>query len=407
MSIRSISFLLLFFSASHSLCQEKPALRSRNKIVNKPEDPATVIVKTVETLKKIQNAEYIWKEASTIPYLPAVFNEPFIARAVVSMNMADTIQGASLKFYLLEDTFRLRTVYDGRYIARVDESGKAYIGDLNRDPFIARGMIGSFHLRIKTWLENAIKRNAEIKITEANDSLKIEMAFNNQQIEFGTKGILSVKDTLGFVSRYTVYIDRHTYLPVKAMRQMPYQTSIETILYQEINAADTIAIDVHDAVKQDSLREYLSFIPDHSLERRLKDTRVWNWKLKEVEGDSVWFSDIRGRKCLMVFNSVGWKPCVQAIPFLKQLKNEYPAASLELVSIEPFITSAGVLKDYKRKHEMNYPLLLADAAIKTHFTVSQVPVFMIIDKHGIIRKIITGFYGKDTETEVRRAIEQF
>lgn len=401
MSIRNPIFLLLFCLASSSFCQEKTL---KSKIVNKPPDPATAITKTIESINTIRNAEYIWREEFTIPYMPTVFHEPYIARATVSMDQADTLQGAKFKVYALEDTFRLQTIYDGRYIARVNDSGRAYIGDVSQSPSGARNMIGAFHVRVKTWLEQAVKRKADIKVVAINDSLKIEITFNNQQLEFRPGGASIEKDTIGFLSRYTVYVDRHTYLPIKAMRQMPYQTTIETILHQRINAVDTLFISAHDVLKKDSLKDDKPFVEDHTLARRFINTRVSDWKLKEVDSDSVRFSDLKGRKCLIVFNSVGWRPCVQAIAFLKQLRDEHSTSDLALVSIEPFISHAGALKEYKQKHAMNYPLLLADAAMKKHYAVSEVPVFMIVDKHGVIREVITGFYGKGTEAEVRMAI---
>lgn len=400
MSVKNIVLLLLFLTTK-SFCQEKTL---KSKIVNKRPDPATAIAKTIESINTIRNAEYIWRQEFTIPYMPAVFHEPYTARATVSMDRADTVQGAKFKFYTLEDTFRLQMIYDGRYIARINDSGGAYIGDVSQSPFEARNMIGAFHVRVKTWLEQAVKRRADIKLIEANDSLKIEITFNNLQLEFRPGGVSTEKDTIGFVSRYTVYVDKNTYLPIKAMRQMPYQTTIETILHQRINAVDTLRISVHDALKKDSLKDDGPFVEDHALARRFINTRVSDWTLKEVESDSVRFSELKGRKCLMVFNSVGWKPCVQAIAFLKQLRDEFPAGDLALVSIEPFISHAGALKEYKQKHTMNYPLLVADAAMKKRYAISEVPVFMIVDKHGMIKEVITGFYGKDTEAEVRMAI---
>lgn len=107
----------------------------------------------------------------------------------------------------------------------------------------------------------------------------------------------------------------------------------------------------------------------------------------------------------MVFNSVGWKPCRETVPFLKALTRQY-ADDLALVSIDPFINNAAALKHYKQAQEMNYPLLVADAAMKKHYPVPEVPVFMLIGKDGIIQKIVIGFTGEDSETAVRQWIRQ-
>ena len=373
-----------------------------SEIVGKTENHEQIIINTINAIKKIKNVAFICKDEFTIPYT-TVFHEPYISKLIVSMDAGDTIQGAKYKFFLLDDTFKLTTVYDGKYVFRRDNNTeRSIIVDLSKDPLNAYGLIGSMHLRAKTILEHALRRKADVKLASVGDTLKLEIAFNNLQIEFTPTSVRFAKDTLGFVSRYTIYIDRYTFLPVKMIRKMPYNTSIETILYQKINFTDSLSISVQNV--QENKLEQEDFLNSENLfETKFKGTEMKIWKMREVEGDSLKFS--KGKKYVVAFSSIGWKPCVDAIPFLKQLKNEYPNGDLEIICIEPFINDRDILLECKKKYEMNYPLLLADVDTKKHYSVSQVPVFMIVDKAGIIRSIIFGFKGKNTEMKIRSAIE--
>jgi len=398
--------LILFFVSFKARCQEKTISNTGNKILNKLDRPKEITTKVIRAIEAIRNIEYISEDRFTIPYMPAVFHEPFISKSLVSVNNADTLRRSPYKFYILEDTFRIKSIYDGRYLAHTDDTGRQNVTDLEKQPFSAAAGIGTFPLRIKTLLKHAIKRNAEIEIVETDDSLKMHISFHDLQIEFMEDGIRTVKDTVGFVSQYIVYVDKYTYLPVKSIRKMPYQTSVETILYQKINFVDTLTISATDEVQTNRLSNEHSFLkPDSLIKIRFENTLMKDWKLVDVEGDSVNLSDIKGKKCLLAFNSIGWKPCVLAIPFLKQLRAEFSSHDLELVSIEPFINNADILKNHKHLHNMNYPLLLADPAVKKQYAILPMPTFMVIDKDGIIIKIITGFKGKKTEDEIRRSLK--
>jgi hypothetical protein len=403
--MRIVILLSSVFCALTVYSQEQ-TIHNANKLGNAVKDPKEVVARIIDEIDKIKNVDYVLEDRFTIPYLPEVFGEPFITRNLVSSNNADTIHGASFKISVLKDTFETMRVYDGRYYADVDsDTHKVNFFDLAKYPE-GLPVMGPFYQRMEGILKNAISRKADIKIISGKDSLTLEIVFNNLQLEVMSKNRVFSKDTVGFLSRYILYVDPATYVPIKMVRAMPYQTTIQTILHQRINVGDPLTISAQQWMKSGhTVEDLMPSAPDSILEKRFNNTTVTNWKLKEVGGDSIQFSDLKNKKgIIMVFNSVGWRPCVQVIPFLKQLKTDYP--EVELVSIEPFINNTEVLKEYKQKHEMNYSLLIADKAMKSHYSILQVPVFMFIDKQGVIKIIHTGFSGKETEALVRNAIEK-
>lgn len=399
--LRSITFFFLLIPCS-TFCQEKPLVNTTT--LHKPESPIALIHHAIKAIQKIKSAELICESTTGIPYMPYHFLDPFIIKERVSIDPTDPVQGANFISYLLKDTFQLQMVYDGKQLIHVDqETDETYHIDLSKDPSRAERLMGSLHLRIKNILDNALKRKASLAVVETNDSLKLEITFPDLYIECTATGVAVAKDTAGFVSRYVICLDKYTHLPVKLIRDMPHHTTIETILYQKINYTDTLEISAGNL--NYAITERPTAATDSLFAARFTGQKVTDWKLMEVAGDSIRFSDIKGRRCIMVFNSVGWKSCRETVPFLKALTRQY-ADDLALVSIDPFINNAAALKHYKQAQEMNYPLLVADAAMKKHYPVPEVPVFMLIGKDGIIQKIVIGFTGEDSETAVRQWIRQ-
>jgi hypothetical protein len=405
--MRTVVIFILVFAAARIYGQEIKFVSDENKAKAKVEDSKKVLTRSMEAINSLRSIEYIWEDRSSLPYLPTVFNTPFVSKALVSFNKSDTVQGAAYELYLLEDTFKLKTIYDGRYILSEDrDSGRKYISDLSKSPGRAYGLNGSLHLRIRSLFESAISRNADMTVLTSNDTLKIQIVFNDLQIEFAPMGTRIERDTVGFISRYTIYLDRYSYVPTKLIREMPYQTSVETILYQRPNFTETLKISISDSTNANAIMENHDVVTDELTANQFKEMRLNDWKFIGIHGDSIQYSNIVGKKCLLIFNSIGWRPCELAMIFLKQFRKEYSNDELEVISVEPFINYVEVLKNYSDSHEINYPWVYADASTRKRYTILQVPIFLMIDRNGVVRKVVTGFSGKRTEEEIRNAASE-
>lgn len=239
----TLTILLLFVHEKVS-GQEKRTI-SLPGTLSVPLSPEAVTHRAIAEINRIRNVMIITQEKAGIPYMRSVFREPWIAQTFMSVNRADTIQGGNFQLYILEDTFRLRKAYDGNHLVEIDDEAPetVHVTDLRKYPDDARRIMGSLHLSIRNIMEQALKRNATLNTTEENDSLKLEVLFPDLYIELEATRVIIAKDTAGFVSRYVIYLDKHTFLPIKLLRDMPHQTTMETILFQRINFTDTLAID--------------------------------------------------------------------------------------------------------------------------------------------------------------------
>jgi hypothetical protein len=375
-----------------------------------PLSPKAVTQRALTEINRIRNVMAITEEKAGIPNMRNVFREPWISQEVTSVNHADTLHGGSFQVYTLADTFRLRLVYDGKYLLEVEEEEPwtMHTIDLQKYPYDAGGLMGPLHLRIRNVLEHALKRNATLRTTEEGDSLKLEVVFPDLCLELEATRVLIDKDTVGFISRYVIYLDKHTYLPIKFLRDMPHQTTQETILFQRINFTDTLAIDALQPTTG-NLAADLALPASQSGKKRQTDINsligqsIDHWKLAQVDGDSLSFITLKGQKGVIILNSIGWKPCTLVLPFLTQLT---AAPGTRVVSIEPFVTNISALKKHRETHAIGYPIVLVDRTLKKTYPGMQVPTFLLTDTHGIIREVIVGYTGPATEVAVRQALQR-
>jgi hypothetical protein len=401
--MRIITFLLLlacYGVFGQERVPAKPVIR------NRPLEPKEVLKRAIGEIGKIRNSETITEVNIGIPMMPFRFLDPVVVKEVVSVNRADTLKGSSFQYFTLEDSFKLHMAYDGRYFTRaVQDENRTETYDLTGHESEMRGIMGPLDLRISALFKVAMERNAGLKVTQTPDSLSVEITFPDVFLACNTQGISFLRDTVGVVTRYVITLDPNTYLPLRELMHFPYHTNIETVLHRRVNFVDTLKI----SALMVNGRLVNAYEPrdvkaDTVFEDRFNDRYVQDWKLMEAEGDSLQFSLLKGKRCMMVFNSMGWKPCQMVIPFLKQLKQEYKPGDFDFVSIDPYINQAGALKRYKAQEGIDYPVLAADVQMRRRYRIPEVPVFMLIDRQGKVRKVIVGFEGKDTERQVREAI---
>jgi thiol-disulfide isomerase/thioredoxin len=109
---------------------------------------------------------------------------------------------------------------------------------------------------------------------------------------------------------------------------------------------------------------------------------------------------------MIQFTGIGCGPCHASIPFLKQLVNDFKNKEFELVSIETWSNNITGIKRYYNNNDLNYKFLLSTVETTKNYQVTSVPIFFILDKDRVIRKIIRGYGEVTTEKEIRDAINE-
>ncbi len=108
------------------------------------------------------------------------------------------------------------------------------------------------------------------------------------------------------------------------------------------------------------------------------------FKIKDISGNYIRLSDYKGKYVLLDFWASWCPPCMREIPFIKQLRNEYPPDKLIIIGI----SDDRDLADAKQaiiKHELNWINILDEKKIVSNlFGVYAIPVKVLVDKEGAI-----------------------
>jgi peroxiredoxin len=320
------------------------------------------------------------------------------ALSKVIMNKSDSIAGSNF-MYFLEDTSKV--IYNYHENIEIEynwDNNTATIDTINfEDP--NQYVFAPYLIRVKSLLSYAIKYkdSVEYQSTIFNDTTQITFIFKNRVVEFlNLKPFINQRH--GEFSKYTLWTDKN-FLPYKLKRRVPHNTSIEEITYISEGNCDEITDKQVGIYLPDGFtiqdRKGMA-ISTSGIEGQL----AYNWILESVDGDSVRLSDYKEKNLLLEFTGVGCGPCHQAIPFLKKMENESKTKGFSVVSIESFSKNKSSLKRYRDQNQINYPFLIADKETIKSLNILAMPVFLFINRTGIIEKVIVGYKKDLTDIEI-------
>jgi peroxiredoxin len=123
-------------------------------------------------------------------------------------------------------------------------------------------------------------------------------------------------------------------------------------------------------------------VKDSSSEEKAPD-----FSLKDLSDKQVQLKDFQGKKVvLLVFWATWCHYCVQEIPELKNLYNEFKDKDFEILAIN-IQESKEKVKSFVNKNEIKYTVLLDDGTIAKKYNIYGIPTNIIIDKKGNIKSL--------------------
>jgi len=160
------------------------------------------------------------------------------------------------------------------------------------------------------------------------------------------------------------------------------------------------------------------------------DDKTVSFAFEDINGNTIQLTDERFKNKPVLINLFGtWCPnCNDEAPVLAKFYDQYHPQGLEMVGLAFEFTEDPVrdkrqLKAFKKRHNINYPLLLAGGNDKTEATkilgfldkVKSYPTTLFLDKNHKVVKINTGFSGpgtgehyvklvKELESEIRNLL---
>ena len=368
--------------------------------------------KVLGNLEKIKSASYsslhkCWLPGDTAAYgvycrLTKEFDNP-----------ADTTIGASFIWFDCDMPAVFRAAYDGTIKAVTYKDKKIIVIDNFTTRFLQyRPVSPPFFNRTKNIIQYALttKDSVILDLKELDKDYYFRLVINeDKQVEFFGKAYYMPENpyTLYPTSIYELWINKSNNLPYKVRREMSNQTTIETISNVELNKLSLADFNVYDYFPVDYEIHKYGEENGKSKEADLTSKKTPFWTLADKDGQNISLFDFKGKVLLLQLTGIGCGPCQASIPFLKEIKEKYSDDSFELIAIETWKRTPHSLQYYSKKNELNYNLLCGtDAIIKEYQTGGAVPVFFILDKEQIIRKIIHGYSEERTRKEIIETINK-
>ncbi len=138
------------------------------------------------------------------------------------------------------------------------------------------------------------------------------------------------------------------------------------------------------------------------LEPLKSDTKIIDFKLDDLQGDSVRLSSFGGRVVLLNFWATWCEPCRDEMPSLESLYNLYKDKGLVVVGVD-LDESAASVQSFVSQHGITFPILLdRSGSVGLRYGARGIPTSYLIDKDGDVTSGTVG--GREWTTPETRAL---
>ncbi|TAJ08070.1 TlpA family protein disulfide reductase [Marinilabiliaceae bacterium JC017] len=143
---------------------------------------------------------------------------------------------------------------------------------------------------------------------------------------------------------------------------------------------------VPDFYQWDKFKKYMKILPVGKV--------APDWTLPEIGGDSISLSALKGKVVLLDFWFIGCGGCIQSIPVVNRLYENYKNKGFEVVGINCFSNKKNKIQEYVTTMGMKYRNVWKGESICDEYIIKAAPVFYLIDRQG---KIVFSFIGLDSK----------
>lgn len=119
-----------------------------------------------------------------------------------------------------------------------------------------------------------------------------------------------------------------------------------------------------------------------STTQNITKVKAIDFKLKDLEGNELSLSDLKGKNVLLNFWATWCPPCKSEMPEIEKLYQETKKGDLVIIAVEigePLST----VKPFINNNKYNFKVLLdSDQSVATKYGISAIPTSYFIDKDG-------------------------
>lgn len=109
-----------------------------------------------------------------------------------------------------------------------------------------------------------------------------------------------------------------------------------------------------------------------------------------LDGQTIKLSELKGKRAVLDFWATWCPPCVREIPHFIQLFSQTSRDDLVIVGISS--EDAKTLKEFVKKHGVNYPIASAKNLPSPYADIQSIPTTFFIDRKGVIQTVAAGYH---------------
>lgn len=118
--------------------------------------------------------------------------------------------------------------------------------------------------------------------------------------------------------------------------------------------------------------------------------------LKNIEGEEVRLSDLKGKIVFINFWATWCGPCRTEVPAFVELQEEFGEDNLAILGISVDQGDLSVVPEFAKSYNINYEILYANAeVVGTYGGIQSIPTTFVVDREGYLRDRLVGFPGKE------------
>ena len=131
-------------------------------------------------------------------------------------------------------------------------------------------------------------------------------------------------------------------------------------------------------------------------------TKAPNFTLQDLSGKAVSLSDYKGKVVLIDFFATWCPPCRASVPMIERLHRTYTDKGLVVLAISLDEGGWDYVKSFQSEYGITYAILKGTDDVAMKYMVRTIPLIVLADKSGTVRKRILGF---GSEEHLEQAIQ--
>lgn len=216
---------------------------------------------------------------------------------------------------------------------------------------------------------------------------------------FTRRNVHTTNNTTGIETLATsiqVCIDKQNYLPLLLSLAIEMKEMQDTIcqyeIYKLLNFDTTINENRFTLEGLPTGATIEDYVPEKTIKPLGKGKRAPEWTLPTIAGDSISFTDLKGKIVLIDFFYKKCAPCNAAVPTLLHMYEKYKDQGLVIIGIDPYDDPIkDEMADFLAKRSIDYTVVFSDRKLPEEYRVTGYPTLFFINRKGKIEKVHEGF----------------